>query len=313
MSSFIAAGTAYATHGVSTIPFFMFYSMFGFQRIGDLIWAAGDMRCRGFLLGGTAGRTTLAGEGLQHQDGHSHLLAFPHPTVMAYDPAYAYEIAVIVREGIRRMFVEGVDCMYYLTLGNELYPMPGMAEGVEEGILRGIYRLSAPEADGRPRVRILGSGALLNMAVQAAETLAKDHGVAAEVFSVTSYQQLHRNALETDRWNRLHPAEAARVPYVRACLGDDAAPIVAVSDYVRALPASLARWLPGPLTVLGTDGFGRSEGRAALRAHFEVDARHVTAAALSGLAREGRLDPATAADAIRKLGIDPDRPDPMYL
>jgi len=312
MSSFIAAGTAYASHGVNTIPFFMFYSMFGFQRIGDLIWAAGDMRCRGFLLGGTAGRTTLAGEGLQHQDGHSHLLAYPHPTVMAYDPGYAYEIAVIVRAGIRRMFVEGVDCMYYLTLGNELYPMPAMPEGAEDGILRGIYRLSAPEADARPRVRILGSGALLNIAVQAAERLGRDHGVAAEVWSVTSYQQLHRDALGVDRWNRLHPAEPAHLPYVRTSLGDGAAPIVAVSDYVRALPASLARWLPGPLTVLGTDGFGRSDGRAALRAHFEVDARHVTAAALSALAREGGFDARAAADAIQKLGIEPDRPDPMY-
>ena len=312
MSSFIAAGTAYAAHGVNTIPFFMFYSMFGFQRIGDLIWAAGDMRCRGFLLGGTAGRTTLAGEGLQHQDGHSHLLAFPHPAVIAYDPAYAYEIAVIVQAGIRRMFVDGVDCMYYLTLGNELYPMPAMSAGVEEGILRGMYRLSAPEADERPRVRILGSGALLNMAVQAADVLARDHGVAAEVFSVTSYQQLHRDALETDRWNRLHPADPPRVPYVRRCLGDDAVPIVAVSDYVRTLPASLARWLPGPLTPLGTDGFGRSESRAELRAHFEVDARHVTAAALAALAREGRLDPRAVVDAIQELGIDPDRPDPMY-
>jgi pyruvate dehydrogenase E1 component len=297
---------------VNTIPFFMFYSMFGFQRIGDLIWAAGDMRCRGFLLGGTAGRTTLAGEGLQHQDGHSHLLAYPHPTVMAYDPAYAYEIAVIVQSGMRRMFVEGVDCMYYLTLGNELYAMRAMPAGVEDGILRGIYRLSAPEADARPRVRILGSGALLNIAVQAAERLGRDHGVAAEVWSVTSYQQLHRDALATDRWNRLHPAEPARVPYVRTTLGEGAAPIVAVSDYVRALPASLAQWLPGPLTALGTDGFGRSEGRAALRAHFEVDARHVTAAALSALARAGGLTPRAAADAIQKLGIEPDRPDPMY-
>jgi pyruvate dehydrogenase E1 component len=312
MSSFIAAGTAYASHGVNTIPFFLFYSMFGFQRVGDLIWAAGDMRCRGFLLGCTSGRTTLAGEGLQHQDGHSHVLALPHPTVMAYDPAYAYEVAVIVEAGMRRMFVEGVDCMYYLTLGNELYAMPAMPEGAAEGILRGIYRLSARAADGRPRVRLLGSGAILRMAVEAAEILARDHGVAAEVFSVTSYQQLHRDALETDRWNRLHPAEPARVPYVRACLGDDASPIVAVSDYVRALPASIARWLPGPLTPLGTDGFGRSEGRAQLRAHFEVDARHVTAAALSALAREGRLDARAVADTIAKLGIDTERPDPMY-
>jgi pyruvate dehydrogenase E1 component len=312
MSSFIAAGSAYATHGVNTIPFFMFYSMFGFQRIGDLIWAAGDMRCRGFLLGGTAGRTTLAGEGLQHQDGHSHLLAHPHPTVVAYDPAYAYEIAVIVRAGMTRMFVEGVDAMYYLTLCNELYPMPAMPEGVEEGILRGIYRLAAPPHDGRPRVRLLGSGPLLNVAEQAAAMLAAEHGVAAELYSVTSYQQLFRDAASVDRWNRLHPAEPPRAPFVRACLGDDPAPIVAVSDYVKMLPAGLARWLPGPLTPLGTDGFGRSDGRAALRAHFEVDARHVVAAALSALARAGRIDAAAAAAALEQLGIDPERPDPMY-
>jgi pyruvate dehydrogenase E1 component len=312
MCSFIAAGSAYATHGVNTIPFFMFYSMFGFQRIGDLIWGAGDMRCRGFLLGGTAGRTTLAGEGLQHQDGHSHLLAHPYPTVTAYDPAFAYEIAVIIRDGIRRMYVEGEDRMYYLTMENELYPMPTMPEGAEQGILRGLYCVAAgPEDRGARRVRLLGSGALLNEALKARETLAADYGVAADIWSVTSYKELFRDAAQIDRWNRLHPGEPPRAPFVRTSLGDDRAPVVAVSDYSRALPATLARWLPGDLTVLGTDGFGRSDGRAALRAHFEVDARHVTVAALSALARQGALEPRIAAQAIGRFEIDPERIDPM--
>jgi pyruvate dehydrogenase E1 component len=286
--------------------------MFGFQRIGDLIWAAGDMRCRGFLVGGTAGRTTLAGEGLQHQDGHSHLLAYPHPTVVAYDPAFAYELAVIVQDGIRRMFVDGEDVIYYLTVQNELYPMPSIPEGCDEGaILRGLYRLTPAGAPGALGcVRLLGSGALVHEALRAREMLEGEFGVACEVWSVTSYKELFRDALAVDRWNRLHPTEAPRVPYLRQCLGDAADPVVAVSDYTRALPYSLARWIPGDLVALGTDGFGRSESRVALRAHFEVDAGHVVVAALGALARAGRVGSDVVAAALRRFEIDPEKVDP---
>jgi pyruvate dehydrogenase E1 component len=314
MCSFIAAGTAYATHGINMIPFFFFYSMFGFQRIGDLIWAAGDMRCRGFLIGGTAGRTTLAGEGLQHQDGHSHLLAYPHPTVVAYDPAFAYEIAVIIEAGIRRMYVDGKDAIYYLTLANEFYPMPAMPAGSAEGILRGMYRLgpAAPADGARPRVRLLGSGALVNEVTRAREILENEHGVTAEVWSVTSYSELFREALAADRWNRLHPASPPRLPYVRQCLGDGRDPVVAVSDYTRALPYSISRWVAGDLVALGTDGFGRSDTRGALRAHFEVDSRHVVVTALGALARGGQIPVEQVVAAMRKLEIDPDKVDPLY-
>ena len=312
MCSFMAAGTAYASHGIHMIPFFFFYSMFGFQRIGDLIWAAGDMRCRGFLIGGTAGRTRLAGEGLQHQDGHSHLLAYPHPTVMAYDPAFAYEIAVIVAAGMRRMYVEGEDAIYYLTLANEFYAMPPMPAGSAEGILKGMYRLTPAAGDaGRPRVRLLGSGALVNEAARARQLLEADYGVAAEVWSVTSYSELFRDALEADRWNRLHPAGEPRLPYVRQCLGDGRDPVVAVSDYTRALPYSISRWVAGDLVALGTDGFGRSDSRAALRAHFEVDSRHVVVAALGALARAGRVKREQVVAAMRRLDVDPEKTDPL--
>jgi pyruvate dehydrogenase E1 component len=288
--------------------------MFGFQRIGDLIWAAGDMRCRGFLIGGTAGRTTLAGEGLQHQDGHSHLLAYPHPTVVAYDPAFAYEIAVIIEAGIRRMYVDGQDAIFYLTLANEFYPMPAMPPGAAEGILKGMYRLTppAPAAGARPRVRLLGSGALVNEVTRAREILEGEYGVAAEVWSVTSYGELFRDALEADRWNRLHPASEPRVPYVRQCLGDGRDPVVAVSDYTRALPYSISRWIAGDLVALGTDGFGRSDTRAALRAHFEVDSRHVVVTALGALARGGQIPVEQVVEAMRRLEIDPEKIDPLY-
>ncbi len=307
MSSFIAAGTAYATHGVNTIPVFLFYSMFGFQRIGDLVWAAGDMRCRGFLAGGTAGRTTLAGEGLQHQDGHSHLLACSHPSVVAYDPAFAYEIAVIVREGIRRMYVEQQDCMYYLTLGNELYPMPAMPAGIADGIVRGMYRLRPGDPTAaRGRVTLLGSGALVNEALRAQELLASRWGIAADVWSVTSYQQLYRDAADCERWNRLHPGEPPRVPYVSACLQGPPGVVVAVSDYTHLLPHAIGRWVPGRLVALGTDGFGRSDSRSALRDFFEVDARYVAVAALHALG----LPAEEVGQAIAELGIDPEKVDP---
>src|SRR5436309_1085705 len=273
MSSLIAAGTAYATHGINTIPFFIFYSMFGFQRIGDLIWAAGDSRCRGFLLGGTAGRTTLAGEGLQHQDGNSHLLAYPVPNLKAYDPAFAYELAVIIQDGIRRMYEKQESVFYYLTVMNEPYSMPAMPDGAREGILKGMYRLRA-SSNGKSKLKsklgaqILGSGAILLEAVKAQKLLEEKYDVAADVWSVTSYKELYRDGHAADRWNMLHPAQEPRVAYVAACLRDAAGPIVAASDYVKALPDSVSRWCPHPVVSLGTGGFGRSHGRSALRNLF---------------------------------------------
>ncbi len=321
MSSFIAAGTAYATHGVNTIPFFIYYSMFGFQRIGDLIWAAGDMQAKGFLLGGTSGRTTLAGEGLQHQDGNSHVLALPVPNLLAYDPAYACELAVIVRDGIERMYAKQENVFYYLTVTNEPYAMPALPEGAEEGVLRGIYRLRAADAPaprrGRkdaaaPRVQLLGSGAILNEAVRAQALLAERFGVAADVWSVTSWKELYRDAIAVERENLLAAGSPPRVPYLGRALADAAGGVfVAATDYVRALPLSVARWVPGRFLALGTDGYGRSDGRAALRDHFEVDARWIALAALAGLAAEGALAPSAAAGAARELGLDSDKLDPL--
>jgi pyruvate dehydrogenase E1 component len=313
MSSFIAAGTAYATGGQPVLPFYIFYSMFGFQRIGDLAWAAGDMRCRGFLLGGTAGRTTLAGEGLQHQDGHSHLLALPIPNLLAYDPAYAYEVAVIIKDGIRRMMTNEEDVFYYLTLGNENYVQPAKPEGADDGILRGLYRLAEAPVGSATRVQLLGSGAILNEVVAAQRLLAERWQVAADVWSVTSYKALRQDALEADRWNLLHPTEAPRTPYVTAQLAPTAGPLVAASDYVKALPDLLAKWLPRPLISLGTDGFGRSDGRAALRDFFEVDARHIALAALAALARDGAIPATTVAQALVDLDIDPGRAHPWSV
>ena len=311
MSSFIAAGTAYSTYGVNTIPFFIFYSMFGLQRIGDLIWAAADSMTRGFLLGGTSGRTTLAGEGLQHQDGNSHLLAYPVPNLMAYDPAFAYELAVIVEDGLRRMYVEQEKIFYYLTVMNEQYEMPPMPEGTRDGILKGIYRVKASTGgEGRHRAQLLGSGAILPEVLRAA-TLLEPFGVAADVWSVTSYGELYRDGHECERWNVLHPGETPRVPYVTQCLGGAPGVFVAASDYVKALPDSIDRWLPRRLHSLGTDGFGRSEGRASLRRFFEVDARFVALATLSELAREGAIEPGTVREAVEKLEIDPEKANPL--
>jgi pyruvate dehydrogenase E1 component len=312
ISSFIAAGTSYATQCVNTIPFFLFYSMFGFQRIGDLIWAAGDSRCRGFLIGGTSGRTTLAGEGLQHQDGNSQLLAYPLPNLLSYDPAFAFEIAVIVREGIRRMYEEQESVFYYLTVMNEFYPMPPMPPGVKEGILKGMYRFKASEnKDAKLRAQLFGSGAILREALHAQKMLEEQYGVAADVWSVTSYKELYREGHEVERWNMLHPAGRPRIPYVTACLADAPGIFVAASDYVKALPDSVARWFPRPLVSLGTDGFGRSDTREALRGFFEVDARTITLAALSALAREKQVGLEIVKKAMVDLGIDPDKPNPM--
>ena len=313
MASLQAAGTAYATHGEPMIPFYIFYSMFGFQRTGDQAWAFGDQRGRGFMIGATAGRTTLAGEGLQHDDGHSQVLASTVPVVRAYDPGFAYELAAIIRDGIERMFGDGEDVFYYVTVYNENYPQPAKPEGVDEGIVKGLYRfLAAPEiADPKGAVRLVGSGSILQQVLAARDLLAERFGIAAEVYSATSFQQLRHEALQVERWNRLHPDQQARIPYVAQVLGPDGGPVVVATDWVKTLPDMVAPWITAPYLVLGTDGFGRSDTREALRDHFEIDARHIAAAALSGLARAGDWDPAAAAAAIRDLGIDPDGPDPL--
>jgi pyruvate dehydrogenase E1 component len=309
MAAFTAAGTSYATHEQLTIPFFIFYSMFGFQRVGDLIWAFGDARGRGFLMGATAGRTTLEGEGLQHQDGHSPLLASTVPNVLVYDPAYAYELATIIREGLRRMYEEGEDVFYYITLYNEAYVQAKMPRGATDGILKGLYRFKKSAAKNGARVQLLASGPILRLALEAQERL-KEHGVAADIWSATSYQQLRNEALDCERWNRLHPTEPARVPYVSQMLEDAEGPIVAVSDYMRSVPDQVARWIPEPYVALGTDGFGRSDTRTDLRRHFEIDAGHITAAALHALALSGEMKPETARDALEAAGIEAETPDP---
>ena len=312
MSSFIAAGTAHATHGVNTIPFFIYYSMFGFQRIGDLIWAAADMRCRGFLLGGTSGRTTLNGEGLQHEDGHSHLLACSVPNLVTYDPAFAYEIAVILQDGIRRMHNAQEDIFYYITLGNENYPMPSMPEGVTEGILRGLYKFkTGRREDGWPRVQLFGSGAILREALRAQDILAERFQVSADVWSATSYKELRREAMAAERWNVLHPTGRPRKPYVTRVLEKEEGPVVAATDYMKALPDMIASWVPGGLRSLGTDGFGRSDSRRALRRHFEVDAESIAVAALYTLSNQQKVAKEQVEKAIRGLGIDPEKQDPV--
>jgi len=312
LSSFIAAGTAYATHGVNAIPFYIYYSMFGFQRVGDFIWAAADSRTRGFLLGGTAGRTTLAGEGLQHQDGNSHIIALTVPNCRAYDPAYAYELAVIIRDGIKRMYGDQEAVFYYLSVMNEQYEMPAMPEGagIEEGILKGLYRFrAAADAKAKSRAQLIGSGAILNEVVQAQQILEK-YGVGADVWSAPSYNELYRDAHRAERWNILNPAEKRRVPYVEECLAGTPGVVVSASDYVRGHADMLSRWIGRPMATLGTDGFGRSENRASLRNHFEVDARHVAAATLSALVREKQLELKVAKQAFKDLEIDAEKVDP---
>ncbi len=314
ISSFIAAGTAYATHGVNTIPFFIYYSMFGFQRIGDFLWAAGDMRAKGFLLGGTAGRTTLAGEGLQHQDGHSHVLAYPIPNLLAYDPSFAYEIAFIVREGMRRMYEEQEDLFYYLTVGNENYPQPALPEHlsqeeVKEGVLRGLYLFkSSDKKRSKFRAQLFGSGSIMLEVLKAQEML-EAYDVAADVWSVTSYKSLHQDALRVERRNRLHPEAEPEKPFVYEALKDAEGVLVAASDYMKILPDALSRHLPRPIVALGTDGFGRSEAREELRNHFEVDARFITLATLYALQQEDELEASVVARAIKDLDINPDKLD----
>ena len=309
MASMTAAGTAYFNHKVPMIPFFTYYSMFGFQRIGDMVWAFADSRGKGFLMGGTAGRTTLAGEGLQHQDGHSLVLSSTVPTCHSYDPAYVYEVAVIVQDGIRRMYQEGEDRFYYITLYNEDYAMPEMPKGAEDGILRGIYKYQ-PTVIGQAAVQLFGSGPILNEALRAQKLLEEKYSVAADVWSVTSYNELRRDALAIERWNRLHPAEPQQQPYILKALAGAEGPIIAATDYMKAVPDQLAPWLTNRLVSLGTDGFGRSDNREHLRRHFEVNAESIAAAALSRLAREGKFDAHRAQQAFLELGVDTEKIDP---
>ena len=314
MTSFIAAGSAYATHGINTIPFFIYYSMFGLQRISDFIWAAADMRCRGFLLGGTAGRTTLAGEGLQHQDGNSHVLALPIPTLCAYDPAFAYEIAIIIQDGIRRMYKDGENVFYYITVMNEAYAMPPMPPGPEirDGILKGMYKYRASEnKKSKLRAQIFGSGAILREVLKAQEILNEKYGVAADVWSVTSYKALYYDGINTERWNLLHPTEKPRTPYVAQCLSDAPGVLVAATDYLKALPNMVSKWLPRRLAALGTDGFGRSDGREALRNFFEVDSRFIVLATLYELMQDGKIESAVVEKAIQDMGIDAEKANPL--
>jgi pyruvate dehydrogenase E1 component len=313
MSSFVAAGTAYSSHGVNMIPMFIYYSMFGFQRIGDLIWAAADARAKGFILGGTFGRTTLNGEGLQHQDGHSLLNAIAFPTVRAYDPAYAYETAVIIFDGLKRLYEDNETAMYYITLQNENYEMPEMPAGCEEGIIRGMYKVSTVDAEGgQHRATLFGSGAILRQALKAQTILAEKYQISSDVWSVTSYTELRRDAQECKRWNLLHPTQPPRVSYVERALEHINGPCVASSDNVRALPEQISEWVPGGLYALGTDGMGRSESRGALRRHFEVDAECIVLATLYQLKKQGKCDGQCVANAVKDLGIDPEKISALY-
>ncbi|MSR00762.1 MAG: pyruvate dehydrogenase (acetyl-transferring), homodimeric type [Gammaproteobacteria bacterium] len=323
LCSWMAAGTAYANHGINMMPFYIFYSMFGFQRVGDFIWAAGDMQTRGFLMGATAGRTTLAGEGLQHQDGHSQLLSTMVPNCRSYDPTYAYELAVIIQDGMRRMFAEGENVFYYVTVMNENYAMPPLPLGAEAGILKGMYLFSSLKLKTDPlredlknkenilQATLLGSGAILREVIAAAEILANDFGVCCDVFAVPSYSELRRDALECERWSLLHPGSVAQQPYVAVSLSDQKGPFIAASDYVRNVPDQIRQWVPGRFVVLGTDGYGRSDARAALRHHFEVDRQFIILATLRALADEGSLPISTVEKALIKLNIDISKLNPL--
>lgn len=310
--SWMAAGTSYSHHNIQTVPFFIYYSMFGFQRIGDFIWAGGDMQSRGFLIGGTAGRTTLAGEGLQHQDGHSLVHASTVPNCVSYDPTYAYELAVIIQEGMRRMIGEQENVFYYITCMNENYVHPPMPEGAEEGILKGMYLLKEGAA-GKVRAQLFGSGTILREVIAAAELLKEDFDISTDIWSVTSFNELRRDALAMERWNQLHPESVPRTSYLEQCLHGRSGPYIAATDYMKIVPDQIQRWMPGSYVTLGTDGFGRSDGREALRQHFEVDKRYVAVTALKALADDGVLEQKTVTDAIAKYGIDPDKPDPVTL
>ncbi|MEQ1718849.1 MAG: pyruvate dehydrogenase (acetyl-transferring), homodimeric type, partial [Hyphomicrobium sp.] len=312
MASWIAAATSYSSSNVPMIPFFIYYSMFGFQRIGDLAWAAGDMRSRGFLIGGTSGRTTLNGEGLQHQDGHSHIISATVPNCLSYDPTFGYEVAVIVQRGLERMYRDQEDVYYYITVLNENYAHPAMPEGAEDGIIKGMYLFKAADAKAKgPRVQLMGSGAILREVIAGAALLEKDFGVSADIWSVTSFTELRREALEAERWNMLNPLEPSRVPYVTACLSSRGeAPVIASTDYMKLYADQIRDFVPVPYKVLGTDGFGRSDYRSKLRSHFEVDRHFVAVAGLKILAEQNKIPSTKVAEAIKKYGIDPKKPSP---
>jgi pyruvate dehydrogenase E1 component len=312
LCSWIAAATAYSNHGVSMIPFYIYYSMFGFQRVGDFIWAAGDSQARGFLVGGTAGRTTLAGEGLQHQDGHSQLVATTVPNCVAYDPAYAYELAVIVQDGLRRMYQEQESVFYYITVMNENYAHPAMPAGTAQGILSGMYLLKTG-GRGKVRVTLFGSGTILREVLAAAELLENGYGVPADVYSVTSFSELRRGALAVERWNMLHPSEPRKRTYIEQILAEREGPFVAATDYMKTVADQIRQWVPGPYTALGTDGFGRSDSRAELRRFFEVDRHYVVVAALKALSDEGKIDAQTVNKAMQNFGIDPEKSNPVSV
>ena len=311
MSSFIAAGSAYSTHGINTIPFFIYYSMFGFQRIGDLIWAAADMKCRGFMVGGTAGRTTLAGEGLQHQDGNSHHFAYAYPNLKAYDPAFSYEVAVIVEDGIKRMYKNGEDIFYYITVMNERYEQPAMPPGAEPGIIKGMYKFAASKIENsEKKAHLFGSGAIMNEVLKARDILENHYDVSTDVWSVTSYKELYSDAREVERWNRLHPGEDKKKSYVSECTEGAEGVFIAATDYLKTLPDSISSCFPKPLVSLGTDGFGRSDTRVSLRDFFEIDYRHIAVAALYELYKENKIDEKTVKQAINKFSIDVCKPNP---
>ena len=316
-SSWIAAATSYSTNGVQMIPFYIFYSMFGFQRIGDLAWAAGDSRARGFLLGATAGRTTLNGEGLQHEDGHSHLLASTIPNCVAYDPTFAFELAVIIQDGLRRMVQEQEDVYYYITLMNENYTHPDMPKGIEEGIIKGLYLLRGQKTEDRkqkkPRVQLMGSGVILREVIAAADLLEQDWGVSADIWSATSFNELRREGLDVQRWNMLHPEKPQKESWVEKCLNKAEGPVIASTDYMKAFADQIRAFVPQRFVALGTDGFGRSDSREALRRHFEVDRHYVVLAALKALADDGKLPASKAAEAIKKYAIDPNKPNPLTV
>jgi len=317
MSSWIAAATAYSTHGVQMIPFFIFYSMFGFQRIGDLAWAAADMRCRGFLMGGTAGRTTLNGEGLQHEDGHSHLLSSTIPNCISYDPTFSYELVVIIQDGMRRMYQEQEDVYYYITVMNENYSHPEMPKGSEEGILKGMYLFregsEKREKNSNLRIQLLGSGTILREVIAAADILKEEYGIISDIWSVTSFNELRREALDATRWNMLHPAEKPKKSYVESCLEKREGPVVAATDYMKIFADQIREFVPGKYKVLGTDGFGRSDTREKLRQFFEVDRYYVTVAALKSLEEDGKISSEKVVEAINKYNIDPDKPNPIKV
>ena len=313
MASWIAAATSYSTSNAPMIPFYIYYSMFGFQRVGDLAWAAGDMRARGFLIGGTAGRTTLNGEGLQHEDGHSHIQSATIPNCVSYDPTFGYEVAVIVQDGLRRMYAEQEDVFYYLTVMNENYEHPAMPEGAEDGIRRGMYLFRAGEKKDVARVQLLGSGAILREVIAGADLLASDFGVTSDIWSCPSFTELRREAIEVERWNLLHPEEAPRKSYIETCLVGRKGPVIAATDYMRLFADQIRTWVPGRYRVLGTDGFGRSDYRKKLRHFFEVDRHWVAVTALKTLAEEGTINPSVVADAIRRYGLDPSKPNPTTV